>query len=881
MISKKLLVVVVLAITLIVTIILWGIGTNWKFKSESATSPSCKPKCDGVACGGADGCGGKCQGTCPCKPKCDGVTCGGADGCGGTCGCNNGQQCTNGNCVTPGKQGMLSLSSTTFKDAVSSAKNYFDAVSMHNKLAMETFDGVLLHYASVEYDPTQWPDDQTRVSRPPTLKGILDWFWATLDLCAKDDCLIINGDFLSFDGAAVQKICDKVNLGMKLIILVDRWEISGAPLSNSRSGQPWSPDNPDRNVMGANGCPVCDQKSCDDPNGNAFDKNPYICCGSVAGNNKGSYCNDTNSALLSFSQNINESSKENFFLLDMATTKVAWGNYSTRQTPLHNHRHMTSFYLKSKGVASVFKGSWNFTGGNPNNWGASALPGQKESGIIITAALGNAAIQSDIVTNYYWLAVWSLFVPSSSVTAPESFTKPNSSLFQYFLDVLVDPKYIDPVKDRLTYDGYHNSTYEVYSVAAHSGMTYLAGDPLCHISLAVSPPPQDAGAVSSQMLTRSLRDGGTDTTFDKIWPSLQNISNTNQFMYPFAATYAKNPVPPLNWRIDCTDGNNPCICTLAEDGDLSKACLRTDSGSGQMVPTNGCYEEDGKAYRCSAKMPWAPGALWLGGVMFDFWKGASSVYVNMYSAMVDAGQGCILNCNTGNSGGVSTWSGLTTSDQYNDKNFNSQFIDSGGWFMQADSNSIQNVLDFLGKKDNKLFIVAGQWSNLNPGVGTNGALEMFSNAAQKSGSSVNYKLFSAQKKQTTISGGGDTVTTKMDEKNENPDPSNNWQRNHTKSYLSEDSLLSCSGHPYNGGVNDWAGINEALFVEKCPNFVSILRANFEYEYTFANTIKNSSTFKWANDWASASIPSLDTNITPTPLSISTWNKGSTIGGIIY
>ena len=851
MISKKILVVVVLAIVLIVTIILWGVGTNWKFKSKSAPgSPSCKPKCDGVACGGKDGCGA-------------------------TCGCKKGQQCTNGKCTTPAKQSMLSLSSNVFQTAVGSANSHFDAVNLHKTLGMKNFDGVLMHYASVEYDPFYWPDDFKNSSKPPILTGILDWFWATLDLCAKDDCLIINGDFLSFDSSVVQKICDKVNKGMKLIILVDRWEISGAPLFESRSGQVWSPDNPS-NLMGTNGCPVCTQFGCDDKNGgNAFDSNPYICCGSVAGNNKGSYCNDTNSALLRFSQGI--TAKDNFFLLDMATTKLTWGPYSSRQTPLHNHRHLTSFYLPSQGVASVFKGSWNFTGGNPNTWGHSEIPGQKESGIIVTAALKNAAIQSDIVTNYYWLAVWSLFVPSSSVTAPESFTKPNSKLFQYFLDKLIDPKYIDQKNDVLTYDGYRNSTYEVYSVATHGGKTYLAGDPQCHISFAVSPPPQDAGAVSPELLARSLRDGDTDTTFDKIWPSLQNISNTNQFMYPFAATYKNNPVPPSKWRIDSTDGNN---CTKAENGDLGKACLQTDSASGQMVPTNGCYQVDGKSYRCSAKMPWAPGALWIGGVMFDFWKGAKSVYVNMYSSMVDAGQGCILNCNnSGTYGGVSLWPGLTTSDQYNDGKFNSKPINSGGWFMQADSNCIQNVLDFLSKKDNKLFIIAGQWSNLNPGVGTNGALEMFSNVATQSGSSVNYKLFSAQKTQTTLTGTPGTVKTVLDGNN-NPNPTNDWQRNHTKCYLTEDSLLSCSGHPYNGGVNDWAGVNEALFVEKCPNFVSILRANFEYEYTYANTIKNSSSFDWAKDWDNESIPSLDSKIDPTQLSIGTWQAGSTTGGII-
>jgi hypothetical protein len=58
----------------------------------------CVPKCDGLSCGGSDGCGGHCgvcesgqacvRGKClpqPCFPSCDGKVCG-DDGCGGTCG---------------------------------------------------------------------------------------------------------------------------------------------------------------------------------------------------------------------------------------------------------------------------------------------------------------------------------------------------------------------------------------------------------------------------------------------------------------------------------------------------------------------------------------------------------------------------------------------------------------------------------------------------------------------------------------------------------------------------------------------------------------------------------------------------------------------------
>lgn len=876
MFSKKIILVIVLTIVLIVVVILYGAGTNWKFKSSDAKPASCAAKCDGVLCGGEDGCGGQCGcvGTAvccggKCGAKCDGVSCGATNGCGVKCGCTGTSACVDGKCSVPVKPTGLSLSGADFKAGVTSAANVFNAVGIHESLAMGKFDGVLMHYASVEFDPSQWPDSQP--SHTPTLKGILEWFWVTLNACQKDDCLIIHGDFLSFDGSVLQTICDKVNAGMKFIILVDRWEISGAPLFDSLGGKPWSPD-----VIGGVGCPACDGEGCDDNKGNQFDRNPYVCCGSVAGNNKGSYCRDTNSALQRLSQGIKAENKANYFLLDMATTKLTWG-LSSRQTPLHNHRHMTSFYMKSKNVASVFKGSWNFTGGNPNTWGDGQLPGQKESGIIVTAALDNAAIQSDIITNYYWLAIWSLYVPSSSVRAPETFTAPSSALFQYFLDNLVARKYIDAKNDRLTYDGYRNSSYEVYSVATHNGKTYLAGDARCNISMAVSPPALDAGAIGPDMLKRSLNDGGVVSTFEDILPSLNNIGNVNQFMYPFAPTYKNNPVPPVKWRIDCDN----CNCTAAENNDLGKACLAKDSGSvDALVPTNGCYQQDGKNYQCAAKMPWAPGAIWLGGVLFDFWKSATSVYLNMYSSVVDAGTGCILNCNQGNNGGVSTWSGLTTSAQYNDATFNSKVINSGGWYTRADSNSIQNVLDFLKKKDNALYIVIGQWSNLDPGVGQGGALSMFSDAATAAGSSINYRLFSAQKKQVTLKGDNNTVRTRMDSKGENPDPGNNWQRNHTKCYLSKDSLLSCSGHPYNGGVNDWAGVNEALFVEKCPNFVSILRANFEVEYTYSNTIKNSSTFKWAQAWGSSDVPALADPIGQTDLTEKNWLANSTSGGII-
>ncbi|MBN1208850.1 MAG: hypothetical protein JXB05_28585 [Myxococcaceae bacterium] len=75
----------------------------------------CVPKCDGVYCGGSDGCGGNCgvcsdgqacmKGRClpsPCFPQCDGKVCG-DDGCGGQCGfCPNDTLCvpSTGQCET-------------------------------------------------------------------------------------------------------------------------------------------------------------------------------------------------------------------------------------------------------------------------------------------------------------------------------------------------------------------------------------------------------------------------------------------------------------------------------------------------------------------------------------------------------------------------------------------------------------------------------------------------------------------------------------------------------------------------------------------------------------------------------------------------------------
>jgi len=86
----------------------------------------CVPDCSGVPCGGADGCGGRCQhGLCPtgttcggggvvnqcgCTPQCSGKACGAADGCGGICAggtCPWGQAC--GAAGVPGQCATLPI----------------------------------------------------------------------------------------------------------------------------------------------------------------------------------------------------------------------------------------------------------------------------------------------------------------------------------------------------------------------------------------------------------------------------------------------------------------------------------------------------------------------------------------------------------------------------------------------------------------------------------------------------------------------------------------------------------------------------------------------------------------------------------------------------
>ena len=849
----------------------------------------CIPKCSSIisVCGDPlepDGCGNTCPCTPPCVPNCD-KGCGLSNGCSGICTCATTETCVNTICV---KNASMSLSSADVSTLIHNV-HPFDTVSQYGAIKAAggntnnaVFDPVLVHYVSVEYDPSLWTDVFT--SGTPVLQDVLYWFSKTLDQCNAGDCLIINGDFLSIDSGALNAIATKINQGMRFILVLDRWEISGVPLYGSVEGQSWSPAQSKQ----GNGCPTCDSNGCDQGT-NDF---PYECCGSVAGLAKGQYCNDMNNVIQTIRQ-LTQNGKyaSNFSIIDAATTKV--GSVSSRQAPLHNHRHMTTFYMPSKNVASIFKGSWNFTGGVPND--NVTVPGQKESGLVITAALDNAVIQSDLAINYYWLTTLSVYVQgdvSVGVIAPATFTVPRAPLFVYLLGMIA-ARYIDLLNDQITFELY-GKTYEVYGFVRSGAAIYMSADPASKISLGISPPPSSAltpsvevpnptpwETVGSTMLDRVVNDGYSNAAFNTMWPSLSCVSNTNQFLYPYASTYANNPVPAEKWRVPLNSTAPHCSSNVAPhakskhniktkkqtqrirsslgtctavtlEGGVGAACFTSmdSKGVSNLIPNGGCYNIDGTDYECAARIPWAPGAFWIGGLMYKFWKNASttanrSVYVNMYSSMIDSGTGCILNCSQGNSGGQSAWnSGILTSSQY--KFDRSSVIDSQYWYSKADSNSIQNVLDFLGVTGSELSIIGGQWSNMSTGVDV---LTLYKNKAASAESQLNYKLYHAQKLQSTASGEEAGASKTIVDKNGNPVSGNNWERNHTKCYLSKDSILSSSGHPYNGGVNDWGGINECVLIENCQNLCKPLRVNFEVEYKYSNTVNSSSTFPWASAWA--------------------------------
>jgi hypothetical protein len=339
--------------------------------------------------------------------------------------------------------------------------------------------------------------------------------------------------------------------------------------------------------------------------------------------------------------------------------------------------------------------------------------------------------------------------------------------------------------------------------------------------------------------------------------------------------------PDKDGNITCSDkcpcytcSQPPATCPVLNDpSDVSGVCFVKDQ-NGNPIPSNNCYKLNGKNYDCAARVPWGPGGLWLGGLMYKFWKDAGddsdnkSVYVSMYSSFDDAGEGCIFNCMLGNTGGNSAW-GLDTitSSQYNYPGVNA--IDSGNWYSKADSNSVQDVVDFL-TKNGSVYLLRGQWAGLtsDPSMG----FRKFKTAGKDR---YNVKLSLAQKQQVTKNGEHGTVTTNVDDQG---NPVNiDSQRNHSKVYISKDSIASCSGHPYNGGVQDWGGINEVLLVEKCPNACKPVRSNWEQEFKYGEELVNASTFPWGSNWSQE--PKAN-NPVATKLTNVSWSAGSKTGGLV-
>jgi hypothetical protein len=871
---------------------------------------------------------------------------------------------------TPGPT-KLNVSSEKLKNVVQSSSP-FNAVEIYKNSQIPS-SGVLLNYVSVEYDPTQFPDDANS-SSAPVLDGILQWFSTTLNKCQSGDFILICGDFISMDEQIQNNLQQKCTNGVNVILVVDRWEISGYPLLSSQTGQSWSPSSSGNGCIGNSRDPC---KVVED--GKYANKYPYGCPnGSPGQNNK--YCPDTNAIILKLK------GCNNFYILDEAATILNTAQGTSRNSPFHNHRHMTTFYLPSQQIGSTFKGSWNFTGGSPHV--STLTTGQKESGFVVTADLNSDIIQSDIIWNYYWLTTMSVFCPAS-LAPPAKFTSPGgnaSPIFNKLLGLINQDK-IDISNDQLLFPPY-GGTVELYSITQQGSKTYISADLGAKLSIGFGPPPgplrQNNNTYpnptpwesQSSMLDRKISDGSAETQFKTIWPALSCVSNTQQFLYPYTPVYKSNPVPPLAWRVpsasampqncggaaveyfdnskigqscssstDCGDDGNcvsgycaypgdklcspggspgecqrcgritsstskddfcnpysasrphcysaqspscqkaagtndyicttdcPCYkcvevktCSPLENNDVGSVCFNKDSNN-QNIPSNKCYKDNGVNYDCAARVPWAPGGLWLGGLMYKFWKDAGedtnnrSIYVSMYSSFDDTLEACILQCPTGKTGGSSAWgdNGMYNSIQYK----NNGAIDSQRWYSYGDPNCIQNIIDFLNK-NGKIHLLRGQWKNLNPGV--DGDNTYFKKFKDISSDGYNARLYLAQKKQVTKNGGNGTVTTTLDSDG-NPD----------KSYISKDSILSCSGHPYNGGSQDWGGINEVLLVEKCSNACKPVRSNWELIYNHGEKLTNAATFPWAKDWANSTD---NGDISPSSLTSQSWNSGSTTGGLI-
>ncbi len=829
----------------------------------------------------------------------------------------------------PAGRGNPTLSATDFMGALaqgapavklSSAVDNFKA--LQTKAGAKAANLVLAQYASVEFAMSGWPAQRPLPAglepgdtfQPSgKISNTIDpWFRATIAKCGVGDVLLINGDFVSVGSNSQKLIAAAITRGLSFVFVLDRWEVAGNPIYASRNGTDTTCPSPQafKNRGNTGGCKLTW---------------PYPCA-TVGGTE---YCGSSNGAITGIMRLITkDDARKRFFVLDEAAVSLP-NNTSSRQSPWHNHRHATTFYMKSQNCASIFRGSWNFTSGDGSDGSGTLGPGQKEGGMILTTSLDSDLAQADLIQNYYWLAAMNTFAPMSAgpttlFPGPAAFLAPGSDaapLFQSMLD-LVGTARQDKPNDLFKMPAYGATKYEMYSLVLDSLTgTKLMGacDPSVTISIGVSPPPagiaggKPVAAPSptpwesgpSSMLARTVQDNTTSTKFSNLWPTLSCVSNTMQFLYPYAGIYRPpNKAPPVPFRVEkgkaaigCPPpaaapgqwgGSSGAAVTLLEpspespfqeiesigaavtlleplpespfleiesvgaaatdtckplpaNGDLSAICL---TAGPDFLPNSACYTDGGKSYECSAAVPWMPGALWLGGLLYKFYQNAAKagdqrIYIAMYSDFADAPQSCLLECTNRdsihtpgypNTGGLSsagfnpnvtppgTPLGRPTSTQYSGKG---QGIDGSGWFSNTDVNCAADVLEYLANNKVELYAMAGQWT-LNADYSADPYYSAFYNAATKSSSTFQYKLYQAQTGQNVAPQPNGIVRSTA-------------QRNHSKAYLSKTGFVFASGHPYNGSYDDFSGINEVVLAEDCPNVASALARNFENEFKYAET----------------------------------------------
>jgi hypothetical protein len=144
---------------------------------------------------------------------------------------------------------------------------------------------------------------------------------------------MINGDFISATQETINNIKRKMNIGLNVIIVVDRWEVSGNSIYGRRS-----------NINDDCG------KKCD--NSPVW---PYSCLGTIGNTN---YCTATNTILKGLGLSTSNLPK-NLYIIDRPSAPK--GNGSSRWDVMHDHRHMISFYSSKNNIGSIFKGSFNFS----------------------------------------------------------------------------------------------------------------------------------------------------------------------------------------------------------------------------------------------------------------------------------------------------------------------------------------------------------------------------------------------------------------------------------------------------------------------------------------------------------------------------------------